>query len=488
MPRLKTFDKKTATRFTLVHRAQNDPLYHDDTASPVVFKEVDLPNTTKPATESSSSYPQSSSASVASGRSRSKHLQDLASEFGDVRGNEGEAAQHGIYLDDTKYDYMQHLRDIDGSGVFVPAESEGGGKKGKSKAKQQSLEDAIRNSTYGSNDAASLTSGMSGMSLNSENAVSLLGEDALGSEYVRPTTYQEMQDIPDSIGGFQPDMDPRLREVLEALEDEAYVDEEENFWEGLKGDGREVEQYDWEDGFIEGEGDGWESDDTIKPIHEFKDQTGDGIQPPIPDIEGREDHGDGDWMAEFSKFKKDVKAAKGPQARAAFPSGAQSSIMTGASNLTSGRRKKRKGALTATSGTSMSSASLARTDALSTLDSRFDKIEEAYAADNDESSSQFDDNASLVSGASRMSAFSQMSGASKMSQFSHMSGFTNAESDAPKTLRSDFDSIMDGFLGTHSMASKTRVKRVKPQSGLEQLDEMRKDLGPARVKSKARKV
>lgn len=36
-------------------------------------------------------------------------------------------------------------------------------------------------------------------------------------------------------------MDPRLREVLEALEDEEYVDEEDDIFGELTGDGYEVE-------------------------------------------------------------------------------------------------------------------------------------------------------------------------------------------------------------------------------------------------------
>lgn len=30
----------------------------------------------------------------------------------EVRDNEGEAAEYGIYFDDTEYDYMQHLRSV----------------------------------------------------------------------------------------------------------------------------------------------------------------------------------------------------------------------------------------------------------------------------------------------------------------------------------------------------------------------------------------
>merc|ERR1712054_270071 len=80
---------------------------------------------------------------------KGKQLDDLASEFGseaaDIRANEGEAANHGIYYDDTEYDYMQHMRDLNaGSGgdvVFVEATSTGNLNKGKQK---QSLADALK--------------------------------------------------------------------------------------------------------------------------------------------------------------------------------------------------------------------------------------------------------------------------------------------------------------------------------------------------------
>jgi protein LTV1 len=144
-----------------------------------------------------------------------------------------------------------------------------------------------------------------------------------------------------------------------------------------------------------------------------------------------------------------------------------SSIITGASALTAGgRKKKRKGAMTSTSGYSMSSSALHRTEGLTLLDQRFDKIEEEYA---DDGFGDFPDDASMVSGMSKMSGLSKMSG---MSQWS--------SSEAPP-LRSDFDSIMDDFLGNHHVTGKQRVKKGKHQTGLEQLDEVRQGLGPARV-------
>ena len=370
-----------------------------------------------------------------------------------VRDNEGEAAEHGIYFDDTEYDYMQHIRDLNaGNGgaeaYFVEAAIKK--KDGKGKAKM-SLEDALKDTSLRDegSDSGTLHSGAS----------QLLDSDVLPSKDLRKSTYQDQQDVPDALAGFQPDMDPRLREVLEALEDEAYVDDEEEIFGEIARDRREVSLDEFKHTAFEHTGDeaGWETDETEKPSKEYK--TGDIPPPPLlqnADItmDDRPDHGDGDWMKEFSKFKQADKAAKKAQPQ---PSNAevQSSIMTGTS-MTGGRRKKRKGAMTSSTGYSMTSSSIFRTEGQTLLDARFDKIEEDYAEDE----MDIDDGEESI--VTRSSV---------------------ASSQAPSLVqRSDFDSIMDEFLGDYSMSGKKRVKKGGYQSGMEQLDEVRKGLGPARVK------
>lgn len=370
-----------------------------------------------------------------------------------IRDNEGEAAEHGIYFDDTEYDYMQHIRDLNaGSGLgeayFVEAAKKKKDGKGKEKV---SLEEALRETSLqevGSESRASNSGGSQ-----------LLDQDLLPSNDSRKSTYQSQQDVPDALAGFQPDMDPRLREVLEALEDEAYVDDEEDIFGEIAKDGREVSLEEFEKAGFEDAGDeaGWETDETEKPSKEYT--SGDTASPPVARsadmmIEDGPDHGDGDWMKEFSKFKQANKATKNVQSQ---PSNAenQSSIMTGTS-MTGGRRKKRKGALTSSTGYSMTSSSIFRTEGQTLLDARFDKIEEDYAEDE----MDIDDGEAYIVSRSSM-----------------------ASSQAPSLVqRSDFDSIMDDFLGGYSMSGKKRVKKGGYQSGMEQLDEVRKGLGPARVK------
>lgn len=440
MPRKRWIDKNTSTTFQLVNRPQNDPKIHDASSSSMVFQEL-----------------------APAQAHKIKNRNDLEAElFGThessalsgIRDNEGEAAEHGIYFDDSEYDYMQHIRDLNagtGSGESYFVEAATKKKDGKGKGKT-SLEDALRETSLQEERSES------GASQSGESH--LLDGDLVPPKDLRRSTYQDLQDVPDALAGFQPDMDPRLREVLEALEDEAYVDDEEEFFEEIAKDSREVSLEDFEEAGFEDAGDdaGWETDGTEKPFKEYK--TGDMPPRPVPQsaetlMDDGPDHGDGDWMKEFSKFKQADKAAKKTQPQASNAE-LQSSILTGTS-MTGGRRKKRKGAMTSSTGYSMTSSSIFRTEGQTLLDARFDKIEEDYAEDEMDID---DGEASIVTGSSM------------------------ASSRAPSLVqRSDFDSIMDDFLGGYSMSGKKRVKKGGYQSGMEQLDEVRKGLGPARFKS-----
>ncbi|KAF2811492.1 Low temperature viability protein, partial [Mytilinidion resinicola] len=449
----------------------------------MVFAETAAPNTRV----WNSGFPSSSAGSQyssASTRSKIKSRGDLESEFGlDVRQNEGEAANYGILYDDTEYDYMQHMKDLGSTGEAYFVEAPQKKEKGKDKV---SLADALRAVSI---DDRQSDAGVSVSSSISRDARDLFGEDLAPSEFVRKTTYQDQQNVPDALAGFQPDMDPRLREVLEALEDEAYVDDEEDIFAELASDEVVNDPRAWKVGgwdvfegnddyssYPDEEDEGWQTDDTIKASSPKSNHKKASKAPtdiadlPAPDA-APELVGEGDdtWMHEFNKFKKDGKA---PKASKPVPSDLQSSVLTGASALTAGgRHKKRKGARTSTTNYSMTSSALHRTEGLSLLDQRFDKIEEAYA-DNDGDNDFPADDESMMSGTSKMS------GMSKISAYSGVSG----TSEAPQ-LRGDFDNILDDFLGGHSMAGKKRIKKMGYQSGLEQLEEVRKGLGPARIKT-----
>lgn len=365
--------------------------------------------------------------------SKAKNLDDLASEFGseagNIRDNEGEAASYGVYFDDTEYDYMQHLRDLNsgsGAGEVVFVESTASGNNNKIKGKQkQSLADALKD-------------------MDLEGKKPDLDDELLPSKNLTRLTYEAQQDVPDSIKGFQPDMDPRLREALEALEDDAYVDEDEDIFKHLTRDGLELEDDEFdeaEDAF--GDDDGWESDDTAKPNKEYNDQVPELVR--APDAQPEEGPSQ-DWMEDFNKFKKEQKSGRSPAA----PSHSElQSTWTTTTN--GGKRKKRKGALTDASSYSMTSSSLVRTDQLSLLDSRFDKIEENYNEDMDD-----------------MASMSQASAVSTV--------------DGP--IRGDFDGILDDFLGNYTKPTKRTSKKTKAQTGLQQLEEIRSGLGPARIRGR----
>lgn len=428
-------DKSTSTTFALVHRPQNDPRIHDASSSSMVFQEL-------APTQAHKIKNRTQLESELFGHS------DRADSSIGIRDNEGEAAEYGVYFDDTEYDYMQHMRDLNvghGESYFIEASAKRKGHDSKGKVR---LEDALRET--------SLDDEVSEVGNDPIKRSILLEDEILPSKYFRKGTYQDQQDIPDELAGFQPDMDPRLREVLEALEDEAYVDDDDDVFAQLAKGGDEVSPAEFESLGFDSNGevdeeDGWESDDTAKPTHEFKSTV-------EPSASGKNDvpmedgpvQGDSDWMKEFSKFKKAEKS-RADKRQASIPD-IQSSIMTGTST-NGGRRKKRKGALTSSTGYSMTSSSLVRTEGLTLLDARFDKIEEDYTAEGMED----DDGCASVS-----------------------TGISTTSSQVP-SLRSDFDGIMDEFLSGYSMSGRKRVKKGAYQTGMEQLDEIRKGLGPPRL-------
>ena len=380
---------------------------------------------------------------------------DLEEELGlssaSIRENEGEAALHGIFYDDSAYDYMQHMRDLGAAteSCFVEAVPESQKWKQKQGKGKQRLEDALRDATINDDEAGGVKIGQ---------PVPLLDADMLPSKRLKKSTYQDQQDVPDALAGFQPDMDPRLREVLEALEDEAYVDDEEEMFGELAKDGEEVSMEEFESADLDEDlDDGWATDDTTKPEGETSRVPGQGDtsmgNAPAAQSE--------DWMTAFGKFKEAKKSRPLPP----------SSFNTGASSLTGGRRKKRKGAMTSSTGYSMTSSALHRTEGLTLLDDRFDKvnpsliyislsvdhpthshfqIEAEYAEDADDYD-DYDDGVSLAP--------------------STLSNVTSS-SQAQQPLRSDFDAMMDDFLGSYSMSGKKRVKKGGYQSGLEQLEEI----------------
>lgn len=471
MPRKRWIDKNNAQTYQLLYRSQDDPLIHEE-GERALFP-----------------VGGNASSSVQPEPRKGLHIGDLEDDvdLDSMRENEGEAAEHGIYFDDTKYDYMQHLRDIDegsGNGYFVeamPVKYQG---KGKGKAKAMKLEDALAQASIDDD----------------EEAPSLVEGSRYGDAYssytsaTRDRQLEQQQDVPDEIAGFQPDMDPRLREVLEALDDDAYVEEndEDDVFGSLGRDGKNGEltldefEYDY------GEDDeGWESDVTEKAPNQR--QT---LEPPLaPATSSNNEYSiedaeaaaaeDGDWLRDFAKYKRDATATRKAPPPAAASIVAASAVQDQAPTLytlngTPLRQKRRKGAQTNPSAYSMTSSSLARTDGQQLLDARFDQVEKMYSL---EEGDEIDDDAD--GGMSLTSGMTGMTGQSKMSQVS-----TTSFADEG-AVRQDLDSMMDGFLGDWNKANPgggkrkgvkgKRGKHGNEKYGLQQLDEVRSELGPARL-------
>jgi protein LTV1 len=187
----------------------------------------------------------------------------------------------------------------------------------------------------------------------SKDPISLrdLPPEALPSASEIPRNYESHEAIPSSIAGFQPDMDPHLRQVLEALEDDAFVDDglEDDFFGELVAEGQRNEDDEFGYQFFE-DGD-------------------------TPQDASTEDHEDPDsWEARFAQFKKeqqDVPPASDSDDELHSEGG--DTIGTLPKLPVIGGKRRRKGTSDA-SGYSMSSSSMYRTETLMTLDERFDQV------------------------------------------------------------------------------------------------------------------
>lgn len=136
-------------------------------------------------------------------------------------------------------------------------------------------------------------------------------KDQLPSERTRKVARDLDQSIPDELQGFNPNLDPRLREVLEALEDEAYIEEEqegadEDVFDMLLKSG-EVED---EDEFYYGSGaEDYDDEYDEWDLDNYEDEYNQKYELGVPeDEDGELPAGvNQDWQRDFMKFKKDTK-------------------------------------------------------------------------------------------------------------------------------------------------------------------------------------
>ncbi|KAF7302981.1 hypothetical protein MKEN_01261000 [Mycena kentingensis (nom. inval.)] len=362
MPPKSIFRQPGAQHFQLVHRSQRDPLIHDPDASQHVLKPISR-----------------------QGKSRAD-LEDVVP-AADRTKNLGEASLYGIYYDDSEYDYMQHLRTV---GV-----------------QEDGVESVLIEAPVSKNAKG--------------KAKAILPDGVLASKSELPRNYESQQAIPASLAGFQPDMDPHLRQVLEALEDDAFVDDglEDDFFGELVGDGER------------------ESDEEVD--FEFSEQ---GVE----QKEEEELDENAGWEERFSQFKRTQARAKSDDGYGESEGGDTIGRLPEMSVI--GGKRRRKGTSDA-SGYSMSSSSMYRNEALQTLDERFDQmILKQYNSDDEDTEPSADEP-------------------------------EEEDDEAPQliTSRDDFDSMMDEFLNDYEILGRKMKPKLEGDSGADKLDTLRRAMG-----------
>ena len=177
-----------------------------------------------------------------------------------------------------------------------------------------------------------------------------LPKEALPSQQELPRNYESQEAIPSSISGFQPDMDPHLRQTLEALEDDAFVDDglEDGFFGELLAEG--------------------ERDSEEDPGFEFDEWGKEGGE------EVEEEVGLEDWQAAVKRFKV-TQQNRLDDARSDVDGYSEGGDTVGSMPQFSviGGKKRRKGSSEA-SGYSMSSSSMYRNAGLTMIDEQFDQV------------------------------------------------------------------------------------------------------------------
>ncbi|KAI8347480.1 hypothetical protein B0O80DRAFT_502601 [Mortierella sp. GBAus27b] len=350
-------DRKNARHFHLVHRSQRDPLSRDESAPQRVLKEVvpaNLVGKVKPLQDDEDPFaddqdlfsdddgdyaddginygtynraieevelleaPQKPTAG-AKKKSTGKNEEKI-----------GEAALMGLVGDefnDGSYDYSQHMKEMGkaSDAVYLTAPKTAAQQRKAARGIQFTDADAADEMAAEDQPATSKASKKKGIRLPSEV---LPSKEELDFEDV----YQSAVPV-----GLQPDMPFDIRQTLEALEDDEFVDGEldDSFFDQLDGDGGDFD----EDEYYE-------------------------------DEEEEEEESAGGWEADFKKFKKAQKYAS--------DDGSDDGSDTGYSQTS--KSSRRPGGASAST-FSMSSSAMFRNENLTLLDERFDKIEREYEDD-----------------------------------------------------------------------------------------------------------
>ena len=241
------------------------------------------------------------------------------------RSNIGEASLHGVYYDDTVYNYMQHLRPVGGR-------EEGFETILVEKPKRPT---ALKNTD--------------------DLPISLqdLPPEVLPSASELPRDFESQAAVQSSISGLQPNMDPHLRQTLEALEDDAYADDDldDDFFGELIKDGER---------------------DADEPFeYEFREN---GLPTDGRNADGMHENDgedDAEWVARFATFKREQ--ARKPTGTTLSDSESEADTVRQMPEFPAAGSRRRRRDTSDASGFSMSSSSIFRSDGLRDLDDRFDQ-------------------------------------------------------------------------------------------------------------------
>lgn len=339
MPPKKSWTHKSNSEtFRLVHRSQQDSLYYDDDVANTVLVPV---------------------SKISRGKSSSNRTiarDDMSEVAQTLTPNEGAAAVYGIAYDDSEYDYLQHLKPmgVSNGGVFVSADKDSKQTKKKNEKLAALLEDS----------------------------------DLFESENKQKYDYQKQQDIPDEIKGFKPNLNEDLREALTALEDENYLDadqdiDEVDFLGDLLGSGSKqkelsLNEYDQLNG---GNDDGYYKDDENWDLDEYEEGNGIAMdndfnwEKDFGKFKQRQDNRGNDWDSDddFSDEEEEEEEEGGD-----FVGDLPTLDNLKSSKSAKKNSKRRKGTKTDTSSYSMSSSAMARTEQMTIIDDKFDVLKDKY--------------------------------------------------------------------------------------------------------------
>ncbi|KAH3899338.1 related to Protein LTV1 [Saccharomycodes ludwigii] len=376
------FNNKSAKKFAIVHRPHDDPKYYDSEASQNILIPVENPNKAQKVYQNP--------------LRKIKKTQQV------TNWRVGEAALYGIGFDDSSYDYTQHLKPIGVDpehSIFIAKDDQ------KQQTTNKNIEDLFVEPQY--------------KSMSSANNTSVFDFGKAKPEYL-----EHQVEIADELRGFKPDMDPALREVLEALEDEAYVINDdivvtEHIGKAKKDGNAPMEG--------EKEGEEFENSDELLGSDDdiFAELLGSGETNEMErqeildewDMDNYDEYGDQnidlskidgnlsnfneavDWSADVSQFKREQKILnKNEVTKINDDLESQNDFVedeeedqlgdlpTFKGNTKSQKKKQRrkKGAMSDSTGFSMSSSALARTEVMTVLDDKYDQIIDGYENYEDE--------------------------------------------------------------------------------------------------------